>query len=148
MDLSMQASLLNVSDLDRSIDFYRDVFDFREATRSDGVAALMINESTAGQQVLVLRATSGLRSPHAGRGSIGMRSLALEAGSPEELGVIEQKLVARRALVARGRTQTWEAIVGVDPDHIEFSISSSLTGMPIRNEDWNHLDEMVYTVAP
>jgi catechol 2,3-dioxygenase-like lactoylglutathione lyase family enzyme len=146
MELSMQASLLNVRDLDRSIEFYRDVFDFGEAARSDQAAALMINDSDR-RQVLVLRAPLGLRSPHAGRGGIGPRLLAFEAGSPAELRLIEERLVARGALLGRGRTPTWEVIVGEDPDHIAFSISSSLTGMPIRREDWDHLDEMVYSVA-
>jgi len=37
--------------------------------------------------------------------------------------------------------------VGVDPDRIQISVSSSFTGAPIRSEDWNHLDQMVYEVG-
>jgi catechol 2,3-dioxygenase-like lactoylglutathione lyase family enzyme len=54
MQLSMQAMLLNVSNLDRSIEFYRGVFELRLAARGDRVAALMINEASR-RQVLVLR---------------------------------------------------------------------------------------------
>ena len=36
--------------------------------------------------------------------------------------------------------------MGVDSDRIQVSVSSSLTGAPIRSEDWNHLDQMVYEV--
>ncbi len=87
--------------------------------------------------------------PHlrAGRGSIGPRLLALEAGSPGELDVIEQKLAQRRAFSGRRRTGTWQAVVGIDPDRIEVSVSSGLTGSPISLQDWANLDQMVYEVG-
>ena len=145
MDLSIQTSLINVSDLSRSLEFYRDVFKFAQSARGDRVAALMINE-TDRRQVLVLREVSG-HSLHQGRMGIGLRLFALEAGSLDELQIIEQRLVARRALVGRGGTETYEAIVGVDPDRIEVSIAASVTGSPIRSEDWHQLDDMVYRIA-
>jgi catechol 2,3-dioxygenase-like lactoylglutathione lyase family enzyme len=146
MQLSIQASLLNVSKLDRSIDFYRDVFDLRQVARADRVAALMIDETNR-RQVLVLREAGGPHPIHMGRGSIGLRLFALEAGSPRELDVIEQRLIERKAFIGRRRTKTWEAVVGVDPDRIEVSVSSSLTGIPIQGEDWANLDRMVYEVG-
>jgi catechol 2,3-dioxygenase-like lactoylglutathione lyase family enzyme len=145
MQLSIQASLLNVSNLDRSIEFYRDVFELRMVARGDRVAALMIDETNR-RQVLVLREL-GPHPNRVGRGSIGPRLLALEASSPGELDVIEQRLAKRQAFVGRRRTETWEAIVGVDPDRIEVSVSSGLTGAPIQSEDWTHLDQMVYEVG-
>jgi catechol 2,3-dioxygenase-like lactoylglutathione lyase family enzyme len=145
MRLSIQASLLNVSDLERSVEFYRDVFELRPVGRSDRVAALMIDETNR-RQVLVLREVGG---PHlrAGRGSIGPRLLALEAGSLGELDVIEQKLAQRRAFSGRRRTATWQAVVGIDPDRIEVSVSSGLTGTPIATQGWALLDQMVYEVG-
>ena len=145
MDLSIQTSLLNVSNLDRSLAFYRDVFEFAQSARGDRVAALMINE-TDRRQVLVLREVSD-HAPHQGRMGIGPRLFALEAGSLDELHIIEERLVARRALVGRAGTETYQAIVGLDPDRIEVSIAASVTGSPIRSEDWHHLDEMVYRIA-
>jgi len=145
MQLSMQAILLNVSNLDRSIEFYRGVFELRLAAQGDRVAALMINEASR-RQVLLLREL-GPQPSYPGRGSIGPRLLALEAGSPGELDVIEQRLQERKAFGGRRRTEAWEAIVGIDPDRIQVSVSSSLTGAPIRSEDWNHLDQMVYEVG-
>ena len=82
-----------------------------------------------------------------GRGSIGPRLLAMEAGMPDELDVIEQRLTKRNAFIGRRRPETWEAIVGVDPDRIEVSVSSSLTGVPIQSTDWDHLDQMAYEVG-
>jgi catechol 2,3-dioxygenase-like lactoylglutathione lyase family enzyme len=146
MQLSIQASLLNVSNLDRSIDFYRDVLDLRPVARADRVAALMIDETNR-RQVLVLREAGGPHPIRMGRGGIGPRLFALEVGSPRDLDVIEQRLVERKAFLGRRRTKTWEAIVGVDPDRIEVSVSSSLTGIPIQSEDWTNLDRMVYEVG-
>jgi catechol 2,3-dioxygenase-like lactoylglutathione lyase family enzyme len=146
MRLSIQASLLNVSDLDRSIEFYRAVFELRRVARGDRVAALMIDETNR-RQVLVLREVGGPYPLHLGRGSIGPRLLALEAGSPGELDVIEQRLVERQAFTGRRRTETWEAVVGVDPDRIEVSVSASLTGTPIGSQDWANLDRMIYEVG-
>jgi hypothetical protein len=52
----------------------------------------------------------------------------------------------RDAFVGPRRTETWEAIVGVDPDRSEVSVSSGLTGNPIQSTDWDDLDQVVYEV--
>lgn len=146
MQLSIQAALLNVSNLNRSIEFYQHMFDLQTITREDRVAALMFDEASR-RQVLLLRELGGANPVHMGRGSLGLRSLSLEAGTPDELDVIEQRLTERKAFIGRRRTETWEAIVGVDPDRIEVSVSSSLTGVPIERANWEHLDQMVYEVG-
>jgi catechol 2,3-dioxygenase-like lactoylglutathione lyase family enzyme len=146
MQLSLQAALVNVSNLDRSIEFYQGVFDLLPLAREDRVAALMIDQASR-RQVLVLRELGGANTVHPGRGSIGPRLLILEAGTPDQLDVIEQRLKERNAFIGRRQTDTWEAIVGVDPDRIEVSISSSLTGDPIGSSHWKHLDQMIYEVG-
>lgn len=146
MQLNIQSALLNVRNLDRSIEFYQDVFGLRPLAREDRVAALMIDETNR-RQVVVLREVAGANPVHMGRGSIGLRLLALEADTPDGLDVIEQRLTERHAFIGRRRTDTWEAIVGVDPDRIEVAVSSSLTGVPIESKDWDHLDQMVYEVG-
>jgi catechol 2,3-dioxygenase-like lactoylglutathione lyase family enzyme len=146
MHLSLQASLLNVRNLGRSIAFYRDVLDLHPIASGDRVAALLIDGTTR-RQVLLLREVPGDNPIHMGRGSIGPRLLGLEAGSPAELDVIEQRMTERNAFMGRRKTETWEAIVGVDPDRIEITISSSLTGAPIQWEDWARLDKMIYEIG-
>jgi hypothetical protein len=146
VQLSIQSSLLSVSDLDRSIEFYRDIFDLPVVSRSEQVAALMISE-TIRRQVLVLREIGSRYPTHAGGGTVGLRLLAFEAGSLDELDVIEQRLVGRQVFVTRHRTKTWEAIVSVDPDRIQISVASSVTGGTIPTEAWNNLDDMVFGVG-
>jgi catechol 2,3-dioxygenase-like lactoylglutathione lyase family enzyme len=87
MELTIQTALLNVSDLQQSIEFYRDVLDLRLVSQGDRVAALMIDEKYRGQ-VLVLREL-GRNAHRGGRGTIGVRMLSFEAGSVAELAAIE-----------------------------------------------------------
>ncbi|MDR0345991.1 MAG: VOC family protein, partial [Nocardiopsaceae bacterium] len=79
MQLSIQASLLNVKNLDQSVEFYQHVFDLPVMARQDRVAALMISEAQR-QQVLLLREAGGSHPIHMGRGTIGSRLLVFEAG--------------------------------------------------------------------
>jgi catechol 2,3-dioxygenase-like lactoylglutathione lyase family enzyme len=145
MELTLQTALLNVSDLQQSIDFYRDVLELRLVSQRDRVAGLMIHEEDR-RQVLVLRELG--RSPlRPGRGNVGVRMLSFEAGSLDALDVIEQRLVRRDALVWRRRTQAFTAIMGLDPDRIEIAISASnIPGSPISSEDWDEIDDTIYAI--
>jgi catechol 2,3-dioxygenase-like lactoylglutathione lyase family enzyme len=144
MELSLQTALLNVTDLQQSIEFYRDVFEFRLVWQGDRVAALMVTERSR-RQVLLLREFSR-NAYHGGRGNIGVRMISFEAGSPGELDVIEQRIVERQALLWHQTTETYRAIMGLDPDGIEVAVSSSLNETPIPSEAWNNIDDMIYTV--
>jgi catechol 2,3-dioxygenase-like lactoylglutathione lyase family enzyme len=145
MELTIQTALLNVSDLQRSLTFYQEVFDLHLVSQREGVAALMISEAHR-RQVLVLRDLMG-NAHHGGSNEIGMRILALEAASSEELDEIEKRLKDRNAFVANKQSDNWRAVVGVDPDRVTVSVASSLTGSPIAKEHWQVLDDFVYTVG-
>src|SRR5260370_41126504 len=100
MQLSLQLSLLNVSNLNRSVEFYRNVLDLQPVTSGDRITVLLIDETTR-QQVLVLREVEGANPLHVGGGSIGSRILGLAAGSPADLDQIERRLPARKAFIGR-----------------------------------------------
>jgi len=144
MDASIQSVLLNVADLEKSITFYRGVFDFPVVSQRERAAALLVNEHNR-RQVILLREV-GASALHSGRGTIGPRLLAFELSSPEELELIEQGLQQRHALLRHERTETYEAVLGVDPDRIEISAASSLTGTPISNEDWHAINGSVFAI--
>ncbi len=145
MQLSLEAALLNVTSLRTSLHFYREVFKLHVVAKDDLVAVLKI-EALGREQVLVLREV-GSEAFRPGRGSIGPRVLALAAGSREELGQIEERLRKREALIGHRRSDTWESVIGVDPDRIQITVSSSLTGAPIHASDWASLDEIVYQIG-
>jgi catechol-2,3-dioxygenase len=65
MNLSFQMILANVTDLDRSAEFYSEVFEFQVASRDSEVVTLMVNHDDR-HQVLVLRRTHNALRP--GRG--------------------------------------------------------------------------------
>ena len=71
----------------------------------------------------------------------------MEVGSREELGQIEERLTQREAVIGHRRTDTWEAVIGVDPDRIQITVSSSITGAPIHASDWAGLDEIIYQIG-
>lgn len=144
MELSIQTVLLNVTDLDQSIAFYREVFDLRLISQREEVAALMVYEKDR-RQVLLLRELSRY-SHHAGRRNVGLRMLSFEVGALDELERIEQKLVERHALIWNGQTDSYRAVMGVDPDRTEIAVAASLTGTPISSDDWKHVDDAVYSV--
>src|ERR1700722_14069156 len=113
MQLSIQSILLNVSDLERSIAFYTEVFEFSVDAQEIDVAAVNVSASDR-RQVLVLRKTNG--KFHPGRGVIGPRLFAFEAASLDQVHLVEARLEVRKALVGRRRANGWEAVFGFDPD--------------------------------
>ena len=144
MDVVLYTVVLNVADLERSVEFYRGLFDFPVVGQRGRATALLVNEHR-GQQVIVLREV-GQNALHAGRGTIGPRAFGLEVGSPEELELIKKRLEERKAPLTHTRRETWEAILITDPDRIEISVSSSLTGAPISREAWHNIDSMVFSL--
>jgi catechol 2,3-dioxygenase-like lactoylglutathione lyase family enzyme len=145
MDVSLQTVLLNVADLAKSIEFYRGVFDFPLVSQREGVAALLVHEHDR-RQAILLRAVDP-RAVRSGRGAIGPRLVGFEVSSPEELELIEQRLEQRRALLRHVRTESFTAIFGVDPDRIEISAASSLTGAPISSDDWHSIHGSVFAIG-
>ena len=73
--MNFQSVVVNVSDLDQSIDFYRDVYGFTLLSRRDQLASISA-PGTDRPQVLVLRALGG--SGRVGARHIGMRALVQE----------------------------------------------------------------------
>jgi catechol-2,3-dioxygenase len=144
MKLSIQTVLLNVTDLQQSIDFYQDVFDLHLISQDEEVAALMVLEADRRQVLLLRELRRG--SHHPGRHNVGLRMVSFETQSTDELETIERKLVARNALVWHKQTERYRGLMGVDPDRTEICAASSVTGSPISSEDWQELDDAIYAI--
>ena len=74
------------------------------------------------------------------------KNLSFEVVLSDEFDAIEQRLQQREALLGQVRLENYKSIVGLDPDRVEVAVSLSLTGGPIRSEDWTHIDDMIYSV--
>ncbi len=134
--------VINVADLERSIDFYRDVFGFTVLSRKDQLAAVYAAGSER-PQVIVLRAL-GTTGRVGGARHIGMRALVLEVDSIAELDRIAASLSDKGSFEGRHAGDTWTGVYGRDPDHIAVVTCTSLTPGPLPLESWAELDESLY----
>lgn len=143
MKVNLHAVALNVADLEKSVEFYRGVFGFPVIGQRERATALLVHEND-GRQVVVLKEVGRPNAVHPGRGTIGLRVVGFEVGSLENLELIERELEQREALLTHAHRETWEALLGTDPDRNEFVIASSLSGAPISRDDWRNIDSMVF----
>jgi catechol 2,3-dioxygenase-like lactoylglutathione lyase family enzyme len=140
-----QGVVMNVADLDRSIDFYSEVFKFTLLARKDQLAAMNAPGNDR-PQVIVLRAVSTTSSRRiTGGGHVGLRALILEVDSQDELERIAAALDKRGTVMGRhGDDVAWTAVSGRDPDQIALVAGTSLTGEPIPIEAWEPLHMALY----
>jgi catechol 2,3-dioxygenase-like lactoylglutathione lyase family enzyme len=142
-----QSVIVNVADLDRSIEFYDEVLGFKLLSRKDQLAAIHA-PGTERPQVIVLRGLRMSSSRMGGARHIGMRALVLDVGSFDALERIATELERRQCLVSRHDGGTWTAAFGRDPDRIAIVAGCSLIpDQPITLEAWADLDESLYGVG-
>jgi catechol 2,3-dioxygenase-like lactoylglutathione lyase family enzyme len=142
--MHFQTVVMNVADLDRSIDFYCDVLGFTLLSRKDQLAAL--HSKSDRPQVIILRAL-GSRVVTGGGRHTGIRALVLEVDSLQQLEEIATALDGQGRLVGKRDGPTWEAVFGRDPDHTAVVAGCSVTSEPIGLESWAELDESLYGVG-
>ena len=143
--MNFQSVVVNVADLDRSVDFYCDVFGFTLLSRKDQLAALYA-EGNPRAQVIVLRSV-GSSGFVGGARHVGIRGLILEVDTLDELERIATELEKRQAFMLRRGGDGWTAVFGRDPDRIAVIAGASLTDQPIALEAWATLDEALYAVG-
>jgi catechol 2,3-dioxygenase-like lactoylglutathione lyase family enzyme len=115
---ALRSTLVAVSDLDRSVDFYREVGPFEEIAREDAVAVL--GEASPESIVLILRESRGVHLTRHGQQSLGLRSITFSVGSLDELDRIEavlrsHDLLTSRQKIAEGAS---DLLLGRDPDNL------------------------------
>src|SRR5580704_7052627 len=123
--------VMNVADLDRSIDFYREVLGFTLVSQEVQLAVVGVSSSDT-SQAIVLRALGS--SPLVGAGHVGLRSFILAAESADQLDRFERELESRRLLITRREHTEWTAVVGRDPDGVAVVDLAAGRGHPGRLE--------------
>jgi catechol 2,3-dioxygenase-like lactoylglutathione lyase family enzyme len=140
--------VMNVADLDASIDFYSQVYGFTLLARKDQLVS-MDAPGEGLPQVIVFRAvgsTSGRRV--IGSGHVGLRAIVIEIDSVDELERISAALDERGSLVARhGDGITWTGVFGRDPDHNAVIVGASLVEGPIPIDAWRDLNDALYSAG-
>lgn len=119
-------AVLYVSDLARSVAFYRDVMGFRiipmTPDGSRGAAFLQAPESTNDHDLGLFEIGAGAAHPPAGRGTVGLYHLAWEVDTLDELEATMVRLANAGALVGSSDHGTTKSLYGKDPDRLEFEV--------------------------
>jgi catechol 2,3-dioxygenase-like lactoylglutathione lyase family enzyme len=142
--VKFQGVVVNVADLERSIDFYREVLDFKLLSQKEQLAAVSA-PGTDEPQVIVLRAFgSGVVG---GARHVGIRAMVLEVDSADELERIASALDSRKLLVGRRAHDDWQAVVGRDPDAVAVALACHPGGGRITEDGWKTLDDFLYGIG-
>jgi catechol-2,3-dioxygenase len=136
--------VMNVADLNRSIDFYRDVLDFTLLSQNEELATVSAPGSDQ-PQVIVLRAFGS--SPAGGARHIGLRAFVLEVESADQLERIASRLDSRRLLISRRDQSEWTAVVGRDPEGVALVVACVSGAGRISENSWRTLDDLLYGIG-
>ena len=118
-------AVLFVSDLDRSVAFYRDVLGFRLISQlpvGRGAAFLQAPDSTNDHDLGLFAVGPEAGPSGAGRTTVGMYHLAWEVDTLADLAEIRDRLAAAGALVGSSDHGATKSLYGHDPDGLEFEI--------------------------
>ncbi len=142
--MNFQAVVMNVADLNQSIDFYREVLGFTILSREDELATVRASGSDR-NQVIVLRAIGS--GPRMGARHIGLRALVLEADSADQLERIASEFDSRGVLATRRDHSEWTAVVGRDPDWVTVVVAWHPSGGSTTEEGWRVPDDFLYGIG-
>ena len=114
---ALRSTLIAVSDLNRSVAFYREVGPFEEITREDAVAVL--GEESTSSIMLILREARGTHQHRHGQQSLGLRSVSFSVGSLAELDRVEAVLRSHDIVPSRHKIADGASVIlrGRDPDN-------------------------------
>ncbi len=119
-------AVLFVSDLDRSVAFYRDVMGFRLIPMTPdgfrGAAFLQAPDSTNDHDLGLFEMGAAAGPSAAGRGTVGLYHLAWEVDTLDELERTAARLAEAGALVGTSDHGTTKSLYAKDPDGLEFEV--------------------------
>jgi catechol-2,3-dioxygenase len=115
-------AVLYVSDVERSVAFYRDTLGFRTVTSFPGAAFLQAPDSTNDHDLGLFEIGSTAGPSQAGRGTVGLYHLAWEVDTLAELERLAGVLAEAGALVGASDHGTTKSLYAKDPDGLEFEV--------------------------
>ena len=117
----VRSVLVIVSDIDRSVSFYRDVLGLHVSLGEDQVAVLT---SDGAPSTIVLLRQAYRHAIRAGREGIGIRSVGFDVSGTDELDEVERRLRQGGAFDRRDRVGApghFEIVRGHDPDRLPLA---------------------------
>jgi hypothetical protein len=141
---AVRTVLIAVSELDRSIPFYRDVGPFPEIVREGAVAVL--GEMAPTSIILLLREGQTAGYIRHGQQSLGLRSMCLTVPSTEELDRIESLLRGRDLFTARHSGEGSDLILGRDPDNLPLVFVCYANEAAMTTEYFRNIVNLVYSL--
>ena len=138
-------AVLYVSDLARSIAFYRQVFGFDVIAREGPMAFLRAKGSENHHDLGLMEV--GARAPRPPRGSTGLYHLAWELPGIQELASAREELVKVGAFTGESDHGATKSVYGADPDGNEFELMVLLpksawgryaSAAPVMPLDWKN----------
>jgi catechol-2,3-dioxygenase len=115
-------AVLYVSDVERSVAFYRDALGFRTVMSLPGAAFLQAPDSTNDHDLGLFELGGAARPSEAGRTTVGLYHLAWEVDTLAELERIAGVLTEHGALVGASDHGTTKSLYAKDPDGLEFEV--------------------------
>ena len=119
-------AVLYVSDVERSVAFYRDVLGFEPVDIMPagfrGAAFLRAGGSTNDHDLGLFEVGTTAAPSMAGRGAVGLYHLAWEVDTLDTLEQVAHRLAAAGALVGSSDHGTTKSLYGRDPDGLEFEV--------------------------
>jgi catechol 2,3-dioxygenase-like lactoylglutathione lyase family enzyme len=143
---TVRSTLVAVTDLDRSVAFYRELGPFEEVFREGSVA--MLGETSPASLTLILREVRSSHQTRYGQASLGLRSIHFNVGTLGELDRIEsvlrgRELFSSRLQIADGVS---ELVFGRDPDNMPLLFVCFATNKPLGPDYYRAVAGRVYSL--
>lgn len=124
-------AVLYVSDIERSVSFYRDVLGMEEVIREAGGRAVFLRAPGSGNHHDLGLFALGAGATPPPRGSVGLYHLAWQVDSLRELASMRSLLAAAGALGGQADHGATKSLYAKDPDGIEFEVM-----WPVPRSEW------------
>lgn len=114
-------AVLFVSDVDRSVDFYTDVFDMRVVTRETRMRAAFLRLPRSGNHhdLGLFGIEGAVPQP---RHSVGLYHLAWQLDTVDELAEFRRALLSTGAYTGESSHGATKSVYGADPDGNQFEV--------------------------
>jgi catechol 2,3-dioxygenase-like lactoylglutathione lyase family enzyme len=142
---SIRSVLVSVTELDRSVAFYKAVMGLHEVLRQDRMVALTSDE--AGRFTAYLRHSRN--ASHPGQQAVGVRSLGYDVGHRAALDEVEERLQKLDSFVSRhsmSSANPFELVHGHDPDRLPLTFIAFETGRELSLDEYCRAMTLMYSV--